>query len=101
MEEFGTFSLSSGDIPFLSLKTSSEGGLLLNTKVVDSTGHEIVSISDNDFKAVPAYAFNPRMPDPHTIIVRDSKKVEVLNVKYDTSAKTHFTKLALEPVFEP
>ena len=82
MNKFGTFSLCSDNIPFLQLTIGSDGGLLLNTEVLDSAGNQIVTITDNRFAAVPSYAFNPRIPDSHTLLVYDSRKVEVLNIQY-------------------
>lgn len=82
MNEFGTFKLCNNNKPFITLTIDSEGGLLLTTQVMNNTGNEIVKIENNVFKAVPAYAFNPQNPDSQNLIVRDSKKVEVLTIKY-------------------
>ncbi len=70
------------DEPFITIRTASDGTVILNTKVFDSNNHNIVRIIDNEFQANPEYAFNPRQPDKHSLIVRDSEGVVVLNVRY-------------------
>lgn len=73
------------DKPILTIKTNVDGTVLLNTEVVDSTNHKIVKIIDNEFQANPEYAFRPRQPDKHSLVVRDSDGVEVLNIRYINS----------------
>jgi hypothetical protein len=72
-------------MPFLRIGMASDGTVILNTEVLDSTGHKIVKIVDNEFQANPEYAFRPRQPDKHSLVVRDSDGVEVLNIKYVNS----------------
>ena len=74
--------LCDNNVPFLSLTIGSDGGLSLNASISDNTGHEVVKITNNSFTTNPAYAFEPRMPDSHTLIVNDSRKVQVLEVQY-------------------
>jgi hypothetical protein len=66
---------------FLTLRVS-DGALYVSTSVFDSEGRYIVRVVDNEFQASNERAFNPRKPDEHTLVVRDSKGVEVLNVRY-------------------
>jgi hypothetical protein len=68
--------------PFLTIRTNTDGTVVLNTEVLDSTNNKIVKIIDNEFQANPDYAFHPRQPDKHSLVVRDSEGVEVLNIKY-------------------
>ncbi len=41
-----------------------------------------MSIIENEFQANPEYAFNPRQPDEHSLIVRDADGNEVLNIRF-------------------
>jgi hypothetical protein len=72
-------------MPFLTIRTTSDGTVVLNTEVVDSTGNKIVKIVDNKFQASQLYAFLPRQPDHHSLVVDDWDGVEVLNIKYINS----------------
>jgi hypothetical protein len=70
---------------FLTIRTDENGMALINTEVYDSTNHKIVKIIDNEFQANPEYAFHPIQTDKHSLIVRDSEGIEVLNIKYINS----------------
>jgi hypothetical protein len=59
-----------------------DGQLYISTTVLDSEGKFIVRVMNNEFQASSERAFNPMQPDEHTLVVRDSKGVEVLNVRY-------------------
>ena len=68
-------------VPLLSMGVDS-GKLWLSATVVDSEGKNIVRIIRNEFQAFPGGAFNPRQPDPHSLIVRDSQGAEVLSLRF-------------------
>ncbi len=67
--------------PFLKLRVV-DGQLLVSASVIDSKGDRIVQIVDNEFQASQERAFNPKQPDPSTLVVRDCDGVEVLNIRY-------------------
>lgn len=54
----------------------------ISASIMDSDNKNIVRIIDNEFQANPERAFNPKQPDKHSLVVRDVKGVEVLNVRY-------------------
>jgi len=67
--------------PFLSIGI--KGGLMrVTASIVDSNNQHIVRIIDNEFQASPERAFNPKQPDKHSLVVRDSQGVEVLNIRF-------------------
>jgi hypothetical protein len=76
-----TFILRHSMKPFLSLEME-RGTARLSASVVDSSGNRIARIIDNEFWASPEHAFNPRQPDPHSIIVRDHEGIEVFSVRF-------------------
>lgn len=71
--------------PIFTVKETDSGRIVLSAEVLDSTNNKVVKIIDNEFQANPNYAFRPRQPDKHSLIVRDSDGVEVLNVRYINS----------------
>ncbi len=75
------FVLSKGGKSFLSIGIRN-GLMRISATVMDSSNRYIVSIIDNEFKANPEYAFNPRQPDEHSLVVRDTDGNEVLNIKF-------------------
>jgi hypothetical protein len=70
-----------GDAAFLSINGGPDG-IRLSATVVDRAGHNVVRIIENEFKASSEHAFNPRQPDPHSLIVRDSEGVPVLEARF-------------------
>lgn len=68
-------------VPLLSMGVDS-GKLWISATVVDSEGRNIVRIVRNEFQAFPEGAFNPKQPDPHRLVVRDSQGAEVLNLRF-------------------
>jgi len=54
----------------------------VSASIVDSDNKNIVRIINNEFQANPERAFNPKQPDKHSLVVRDSKGVEVLNIRF-------------------
>jgi hypothetical protein len=74
--------MEKGNTSFLSIGIEEDGRMTLSAKVLDSSNNRIVTIVENEFQANPDYAFNPKQPDIHSLIVRDRDGVEVLNVKY-------------------
>lgn len=71
--------------PFLTIKTKDDGSVIFNTEVIDGTNHEIIKAINNEFRASQEFAFNPWQLNKHSLIVRDSEGVEVLNIKYINS----------------
>jgi hypothetical protein len=67
---------------FLSIGIQDDGTMLLNATILDSVNNRIAKIIDNEFQADPQHAFNPKQPDEHSLVVRDSEGIEVLNVKF-------------------
>lgn len=76
--------LSLGDEPFLTIGVQ-DGTMTISTVVTDSQNHHIVRIIDNEFQAFPENAFNPKQPNEHTLVVRDSGGDEVFNIKFINS----------------
>ena len=70
-----------GGTSFLSIGIKNNA-MRLSAFVTDSNNQNIVRIINNEFQASPARAFNPKQPDKHSLVVRDSKGVEVLNVRF-------------------
>jgi hypothetical protein len=79
--ETGNYILAQENRPFLSIGTDTNGYMVINAEVYDSTNHNVVRIIDNEFQANPEYAFKPKQPDKHSLVVRDAKGIEVLNVQ--------------------
>lgn len=69
-------------VSFLSISIKDNDVMRLSASIVDSDNKNIVKIIDNEFQANPEWAFNPKQPDKHSLVVHDSKGVEVLNVKF-------------------
>lgn len=67
--------------PFLSIGIEN-GVMWVSASISDSNNQNIVRIIKNEFQAIPEHAFNPRQPDKHSLVVRDAKGVEVLNVRF-------------------
>jgi hypothetical protein len=67
--------------PFLSIGIKNDA-MRISASIVDSDNKNIVRIINNEFQANPERAFNPKQPDRHSLVVRDSKGVEVLNIRY-------------------
>jgi hypothetical protein len=67
--------------PFLSIKIK-DGRLYLSATIVDSQNHNIVKIIDNEFQVNTENAFNPKQPDEHSLLVRDTNGQEVLNLRF-------------------
>ena len=67
--------------PFLSIGIKN-GVMRLSASILDSTNQNIIRIIDNEFQANPERAFNPKQPDKHSLVVRDAKGVEVLNIRF-------------------
>lgn len=67
--------------PFLSVGIK-DGVMRVSASIFDSNNQNVVRIIDNEFQANPERAFNPRQPDKHSLVVRDAKGVEVLNVRF-------------------
>ena len=70
-----------GGTAFLSIGIK-DNAMRLSASVFDSDSQNIVRIINNEFQASPERAFNPKQPDKHSLVVRDSKGVEVLNVRF-------------------
>jgi len=70
-----------GGTAFLSIGIK-DNAMRLSASVFDSDNQNIVRIINNEFQASPERAFNPKQPDKHSLVVRDSKGVEVLNVRF-------------------
>jgi hypothetical protein len=58
------------------------GFMVISVSVMDSKDQHIVRIIDNEFQANPEHAFNPKQPDKHSLVVRDSQGAEVLNIRF-------------------
>ena len=67
--------------PFLTI-AGGEHGLRISTSVMSVDHHRIARVIDNEFKVDPEHSFNPKQPDPHTLVVRDEDGNEVLRVTY-------------------
>ncbi len=67
--------------PFLSIGIK-DGLMRVSASIVDSNNQHIVRIIDNEFQVSPERAFNPKQPDKHSLVVRDSQGVEVLNIRF-------------------
>jgi len=72
---------SNRGVPFLSIGIT-DNVMRVSTSIVDSDNKNIVKIINNEFQADPERAFNPKQPDKHSLVVRDSKGIEVLNVRF-------------------
>jgi hypothetical protein len=68
-------------VPFLSIGIK-KGAMRISTSIMDSDNKNVVRIIDNEFQANPERAFNPKQPDSHSLVVRDIKGIEVLNIRY-------------------
>jgi hypothetical protein len=77
-----TYIFSKGQTSFLTIGVGPEGFMLITADIMDSTGENIARIINNEFQANPERAFNPKQPDKHSLVVRDSQGVEVLNVRF-------------------
>ena len=73
--------LSKGEESFLSISIKS-GKMYITADLFDSNNNRIAKIIQNEFQANPDYAFNPKQPDAHSLVVRDMQGVEVLNVRF-------------------
>ena len=67
--------------PFLSISVR-KGLMRLTATVLDAENQPICRITDNAFQAFQERAFNPKQPDEHSLIVRDSWGNEALNVRF-------------------
>ena len=56
--------------------------MYINASIMNSKNQVIVRIIENEFQVNPEYAFNPKQPDEHSLIVRDSQGLECLNIKF-------------------
>ncbi len=72
---------SRGGKSFLSVGVRN-GLMRISATVMDSSNRYIVRIIDNEFKANPEHAFNPRQADKHSLVVRDGEGNEVLNIRF-------------------
>jgi hypothetical protein len=59
-----------------------EGRVRITAKLADQQNRRLFTVIDNEFNVDQQAGFNPRMPDAHTLVVRDIEDTEVLNVKY-------------------
>ncbi len=75
------FVFSKGGRSFLSVGITN-GLMRITATVMDSSNRYIVRIINNEFQANPEYAFNPKQPDEHSLIVRDADGNEVLNIRF-------------------
>jgi len=67
--------------PFLTIGI--EANLMrIKTEVVDFQNRHIARIINNEFQISQENAFNPLQPDRHSLIVRDAKGNEVLNIRF-------------------
>jgi hypothetical protein len=66
---------------FLSIGVK-DGLMRITATVLDSNNNPICRIINNEFQAFPERAFNPKQPDEHSLVVRDSSGVEVLNIQF-------------------
>lgn len=58
------------------------GKMWISAVITDSSSRNVVRIIENEFQAFPETAFNPRQPDEHSLVVRDSEGQEVLNLRF-------------------
>lgn len=58
------------------------GLMTVSLSIMDSNNKNVVRIVNNEFKAFPENTFNPKQPDRHSLTVRDSKGIEVLNIRF-------------------
>jgi hypothetical protein len=82
--------LSSDGKPFLTIGFDARG-LWISTRVADAKGRYIVRIIKNEFQASNERAFNPAMPDKHSLVVRDEEGREVLNLYFLNPDTIHLT----------
>lgn len=68
-------------VPFLSIGIKNNA-MHISADIADSDNKNIVRIINNEFQASQERAFNPKQPDKHSLVVRDSKGIEVLNIRY-------------------
>ncbi len=72
---------SVGGQPFLTIGSES-GKIWISTTIADSQNQTVVRILKNEFQAFPEHAFNPKQPDPHSLLVRDATGTEVLRLRF-------------------
>lgn len=72
---------SKGGNSFLSIGVRN-GLMRVSATVMDASNRYVVRILDNEFKANPEHAFNPKQPDKHSLVVRDGDGNEVLNLRF-------------------
>jgi len=70
-----------GEKPFLSIRIE-KGMMRISASIVDSSNRFVVRIIDNEFQVSLENAFNPKQPDKHSLVVRDSSGIEVLNIRF-------------------
>jgi hypothetical protein len=73
--------LSRNGTPVLSVSVR-DGLAKLTATILDANNQPICRIIDNEFQAFPDRAFNPKQPDEHSLIVRDTQGNEVLNLQF-------------------
>lgn len=79
--------------PLLTIKIDKHGRLLLTATVADSSNRWICRIIDNEFQISQERAFNPKLINDHTLIVRDENGVDVLNVQFQNPRQIRITGL--------
>jgi hypothetical protein len=77
--------LSHDNVSCLTIERHQDKTISIYTGIYDSEDNNVVNVINNEFQVDPRYSFNPIQPDPHSLIVRDSKGIEVLRMRYINS----------------
>lgn len=98
---FPTCVISHAGKPFLTVKQKG-GNIFVTATLVDYQGRHMVRIIENEFQANAETTFNPRQPDRHSLIVRDTTGQEVLNVRFKNPQTIRITgRFAIEGFSTP
>jgi hypothetical protein len=99
--KYPTHIIAKNGKPFLTLRQK-DGRLLITATLVDASGRLVVRIINNEFQASAENSFNPRQPDEHSLLIRDSSGKEVLNLRYLNPKALRITgQFAIEGFTEP
>ena len=74
--------VSSGGKPVITVGVGENGALWISAVVTDEQGRPLVRVVKNEFQAFPERTFNPKQPDPHTLIIRSETGERVLYLRH-------------------
>ena len=77
--------IANQNVPIVSINFNSDGVMLINADIYDKNSNRVLKVKDSAFQADPTYAFQPKQPNNHSLIVNDSDGNEVFKIDYINS----------------